>query len=525
MILDLDAPGSASPAPADVCIVGAGAVGLLLAHRLVQQGADVLLLEGGGPRLEADSQLLQQGESVGHPFANIGVGRYRVLGGTTTYWGGQLYPMDAFITGARPWLGHAEWPVASQELAHWHEQAYAALGLSDVVTDDAAIWPAIGQPVPDFGSELELLTTRWVKTRNFARLFGPTLRRPAGLRVLTHANVTALRLDSRGRRIAGCVVQSLRGRSEWVQARRVVLANGSLEIARLMLHPLADGGPAPWARSAWLGRPLIDHLDCKTADVHVLDHDRFHAVFDSIFHGGHKYYPKLRLARDVQRREGLVDIASEFGYRTRFSEHLNYLKMFMRSVRDGSEGVSLAGLPKHAGALAATAWPLAKRYLADRRSFKPRDAEVSLLVHTEQLPNPRSRLSLGEARDALGMQRLRVDWQIDGRELLTMRRYTAAVADALLAQGLARVEMRSALASGDPAFASGIIDAVHQMGTARMAGAASEGVVDANLQVFGCSDLYVAGAAVFPSTGFANPTFTALALALRLAEHLSRATP
>jgi len=522
MIFDLDTPGSGSPAPADVCIVGGGAVGLLLAHTLSQQGADVLLLEGGGPRLEADSQALQQGESVGHPFANIGVGRYRVLGGTTTYWGGQLYPMDGFITGPRPWLGHAAWPVPADELAQWHQQAYAALGLADVLTDDAAIWPAIRQPVPDFGGDLELLNTRWVKTRNFARLFGPTLRRQGGLRVLTHANVTALRLDASGQRIAGCVVRSLRGRSEEVRAQRVVLANGSLEIARLLLHPLAGGAAAPWHPSPWLGTPLIDHLDCKAADVHVLDHDRFHAVFDNIYHGGHKYYPKLRLARSVQQREGLVDIASEFAYRTRFSEHLDYLKMFLRSVRDGSSGVSLAGLPKHAGAVAATAWPLAKRYFADRRSFKPRDAEVSLMVHTEQLPHRPSRVMLGGTQDALGMKRLRVDWQIDGRELHTIRRYTAAVADALATQGLARVQMHSALAAGDPSFAHGIIDAVHQMGTARMAGSAADGVVDADLQVFGCRNLFVAGAAVFPSTGFANPTFTALALALRLGGHLAR---
>ena len=53
-----------------------------------------------------------------------------------------------------------------------------------------------------------------------------------------------------------------------------------------------------------------------------------------------------------------------------------------------------------------------------------------------------------------------------------------------------------------------------------MAASAEEGVVDAQLKVFGTSNLYALGAATFPSGSFANPTLTALALAVRLSDHL-----
>lgn len=58
---------------------------------------------------------------------------------------------------------------------------------------------------------------------------------------------------------------------------------------------------------------------------------------------------------------------------------------------------------------------------------------------------------------------------------------------------------------------------------ARMSGSRTMGVVDANLCVHGTRNLFVAGAAVFPSCGAANPTFTAMALGLRLACHLQEA--
>ena len=52
-----------------------------------------------------------------------------------------------------------------------------------------------------------------------------------------------------------------------------------------------------------------------------------------------------------------------------------------------------------------------------------------------------------------------------------------------------------------------------------------KGVVDANCQIHGVHNLYVAGSSVFPTYGYANPTYTIVALTLRLADHLrARAT-
>jgi choline dehydrogenase-like flavoprotein len=60
----------------------------------------------------------------------------------------------------------------------------------------------------------------------------------------------------------------------------------------------------------------------------------------------------------------------------------------------------------------------------------------------------------------------------------------------------------------------------HPAGTCRMGFAESDGVVDRDLAVFGMDNLYVAGAAVFPGSGTANPTATVVALTLRLADRL-----
>jgi choline dehydrogenase-like flavoprotein len=60
----------------------------------------------------------------------------------------------------------------------------------------------------------------------------------------------------------------------------------------------------------------------------------------------------------------------------------------------------------------------------------------------------------------------------------------------------------------------------HHMGTTRMHNDPKFGVVDQNCRVHGISNLFIAGPSVFPTSGYANPSLTIIALAERLADHI-----
>lgn len=76
-------------------------------------------------------------------------------------------------------------------------------------------------------------------------------------------------------------------------------------------------------------------------------------------------------------------------------------------------------------------------------------------------------------------------------------------------------------AGTEPATAETRLTWFHPAGTCRMATRPELGVVDPNGRVFGVDNLFVAGAAVFPTSGPANPALTVVALALRLGDHLA----
>ena len=61
----------------------------------------------------------------------------------------------------------------------------------------------------------------------------------------------------------------------------------------------------------------------------------------------------------------------------------------------------------------------------------------------------------------------------------------------------------------------------HHIGTTRMHVDPKQGVVDPDCRVHGFANLYVAGSSVFPTSGYANPTLTIVALAIRQADHIA----
>jgi choline dehydrogenase-like flavoprotein len=62
----------------------------------------------------------------------------------------------------------------------------------------------------------------------------------------------------------------------------------------------------------------------------------------------------------------------------------------------------------------------------------------------------------------------------------------------------------------------------HQVGTVRMGKSRTTAVVDKDLRVFDSPNMFVVSSAVLPTSSQANPTFTTIALALRLADTLAR---
>ncbi|MGC9293399.1 MAG: GMC oxidoreductase [Acidobacteriaceae bacterium] len=526
MVFDFAPSGQVPSFAAEVCIVGAGAAGITLAAELVRQGKRVLLLESGGNKEEEVLQQLDQSDRTGQSLQVVHNGRFRVLGGSTTHWGGQIQELQEQDFAVRPAVPGSGWPISKAALQPYYQRALQAEGLAPVLQTDEEVWRQIGATAPNFGEGLVSYFTRWCPETNFARLYREVLASP-NLCVVLHATVCALLLDADGSTINGVRCRNLSGNECLFHADRYVLCLGMVETINLLLQPLECGRTSPWQQNAWLGRHVQSHIDYNAARVVPLDRKRLERLFPNIYLKGRKYHPKLRVTAERQHEEEILNIAGAITFISLgdVEQDVRQMKTAARNLLRGNWAA--VGLRDTLPALRRlpVLLRLAYSFYISHRAYWPKDVTYWLRVHCEQSPLSESNITLSSEHDALGMFRSRIDWHVSPLEWKTIRCFTSLVQDALQTAGLARLEAQPELALEDGYRNVTFDDSYHWMGGTRMARTAADGVVDTDLKLHGVGNTYVCSLSVFPTSGFANPVHTLLALALRLADHLTEAGP
>lgn len=295
---------SAGIEPDCAIIVGGGTVGIHLAVQLVRRGRQVVLLESGEHSLRNFSP--ESFAVVGRKHDGIRIGRSRALGGTSNLWGGQLVEFMPVDFNGREWLKGSRWPVRFEELVPHYAETYRSLGIDDRLQHDEPVWAGIGKSRPTLGYEAEVFLTRWLRIPNIAESFA--LEIDSNPRLIVVMGSTAVGFEADGRRIGGVVVVDDQGKRHVVRGREIVLAAGTIENARLLLHAAADPSwDCPWQMNDNVGRYFQDHLGGRIAYIRPRNAKAFYDIFCNVIHRGNKFQPKVRLTNDALENEPLLN--------------------------------------------------------------------------------------------------------------------------------------------------------------------------------------------------------------------------
>lgn len=510
--------------PYDVIVVGAGAVGIVLAIKLSQAGKRVALIDSGALSSTPNAQALNEGEVVGRPHDGITLGRARVVGGTTTLWGGQLTFFSESDFDTIDEQGNRQWPIDFGCLRHYYREAATFLGLNTSLLDDFAVQARLDIHPPT-DDNCEIFFTRWLREPNFAELFSDELANNSNLLLLPSTHATRLLCDAGSGRISGVEVIGPTGRTSEICAPLTILANGTIEISRLLLLSKYADAQVPWASNDNVGAYFQDHIDIPIGHFDKRQVRVLRSMFENALIDGDKYQPKIRLRDTARAQSKMLNVAVSLRFDSHFSDDIALLKILIRSLRAGRR---LGELPirRLMGAMTRLYLlaPLAWRYLRHRRIGAIADAGISIIAHCEQRPLKSSRVRLSSDRcDRFGLPAVVLDWNVDLQHQYRNLRLFTRMLHSYFERSYGITFSETPGSDAGVGFLNTGRDSFHQCGGARMSSSSNTGVVDADCRVHGTTNLYVAGAAVFPSSSFANPTLTAIALSLRLADHLLKA--
>lgn len=536
---------------ADFCIVGGGPVAIALALRLARTGKEILILPGGGwKELEQDRDRYRgQVEPTGS-HEPLEENRRRVWGGTGTVWGGRCVPFDSIDYEKRPWIPHSGWPISQAEAEKHLQEALEFCEAGPGSFDANLTFPGAPQEILKGFDNHEWSTRhleRWSPPTHFARRHHESLRNSSKIRILIHGQATHLQLRRDGCKIEHVRAAARPGQEFCIQAKAFVLACGGLENPRLLLAARDVQQNGVGNHRDQVGRYYQSHLFGVCGRAALNKTEAFVYDFERDARG---VYCRRRfwLTSKAQRRHKSGNVVGFFFrelegtalHRDAVTSSVVIAKSLLRASPAGWQG--LQRLYREQGEFFSqhfqTVWrqapaaaPLLLRLVVDRWFGRRRlpfllppqhNGSFPLFYQAEHAPNPESRVVLSaEDRDDLGIPRLVVKIRFSPVDFHTVEIFHREFQKRLRESRIGEFyQDPHELAVQFKKMKNGFNSNAHHIGTTRMSTDPGQGVVDKNARVHGVDNLFLAGSSVFSTSGHANPTLLAVALALRLADFL-----
>jgi choline dehydrogenase-like flavoprotein len=506
----------------DLCVVGAGAGGSVLAQRLARQGWKVVVLEAG-PFWHPDEDWVSD-EAGSHQLYwtqkriiggadPIEMGKNnsgRGVGGSMVHYAGycpRFHPSD-LATKTLDGVG-ADWPLSYDELRPHYEVVERELPVAgqDWPWPEPHSYPYSPHPVSQAASVLwqgALKLGIQMRVGPVGITNGVFGNRPhciyrgyclQGCKVNAKASPYVTHLPdalAHGVEVrAGCMASGVEldesGRAKGVaylreedpatprlqRAKVVAVACYSIETPRLLLNSACPSFPNGLCNNEdQVGRYVMVQGASQTAG---------------------RFPEELRMYKAPP-----PEISSEDFYETDES------RGFARGFSIQTVSPLPIGWAEHV--LADGHWGRALReYMRDYNHW------TTVGVLNELLALPDNRVTLAEEKDPYGLPVARFDYSQCDNDRANIEYSTRVITDILHAAGAQDVLTIHRYA--------------HLIGGARMGTSPDNSVVDAHQRTWAVPNLYLADGSVCPTQGSANPALTIMALASRLAEHLGKRRP
>jgi choline dehydrogenase-like flavoprotein len=525
----------------DICIVGMGPAGLTLALEAEKRGLLVLLVETGsidGTPVPTDTATITDPKR----HAPLPLASFQGLGGTSWLWGGRCVPFEAIDFKERSYVPNSGWPCTYEALAPWYNTAAQYLDCGNArFRSDADGWDTL--PDVDLSQH-----ERWARQPQLAHRLRERVVASERILLLCDTTVTGITFDNTHQSVQSLLAQH-QSQTLTLTAKQYVLACGGVETTRLLLA-MQQTTPHLFAgRGGPLGRYYMGHIFGSIASI-VLNNPDDARMLD--FHQdatGTYVRRRFTIKAEAQEEHRLLNTSfyidnPPFYDATHGNATLSTIFLALRIPAIGrrliTEAIRLRHIgppPYHIGkhliniarnpfrVAADVVAILRDRYMSRVRKpgfiLRNQGGTYALNYHAEQVPNPESRITLGERKTGQHLPDVDIDFRYLEQDAASVLRAHALLDNALRSSGKGYIRYHREETQRMAHIMDEATDGFHQVGTTRMGNDPATSIVDSQGQVHQISNLFIASSSIFPTTGEANPTLLLAAFAARMAAFIA----
>ncbi len=520
----------------DVCVIGSGPAGGVLAKELAESGAKVVLVEAGRMQTADDFHFhswpydfpKRIKPSPGYPrevvdsihYENcddISVDRIRAVGGRSIHWNAGCFRFAEWDFKERSTEGvEDDWPITYHELAPYYSYVEKMIGVCGsreglAVLPDGEFLPPLHMrcsdllvkracdtlKIPYIPTRKALLTSAYdgrppchycghcMEGCDIGAIFSvpsamlPKARRTGNFTLLQNQLAREILVNDQGEARAVSVIDTGTRQEQEIRAKRFAVCCATVETARLLLNSRSPRHPNGLANSSdMVGRHLHGHM--ATAFLSYLDELVGSKPINNDGALDHTYIPRFNLDKRSRNYVGGFQYQNQF-FGFRYPYQAQHLKGF------GAD------------------------FKKQVRSLQPAFFHTS--VFGKSLSRPDNRVTVDPNRpDAYGIPAPVVSFRFGENDLALWNDMKVKTHEILHAAKASIVFETSAKPTG---FAS------HEVGTARMGNDPKTSVLNRFCQAHDVSNLFVCDGSSFVTFPEKNPTLTIMALAVRTARYMT----
>ena len=505
-IIDIEKESDLDLLKAEVCIIGSGPAGGVLAVELAKKRIDVLLLEAGNLRVRTDYDSISRESS----FQDYQRKRWsHQLGGSSNLWAGRIGEFQEIDFEKRTWVPESGWPITLEDIKPYYHRAKEIMGIPQGYLAN----PHVFSEIPS----IEEKNFFWNRPPfNLLDYLVDASEHYTNLRICINAPVTKLKEGSSSPGVKEAVISRSQGKDISVKSEIYVVAAGGIETPRLLLNSNNIKTSGIGNEHDQVGRYLSTHpkgyLAMMSLDKPIpTDHELFKEIENDsgIYQNGLGFTKKQQ--QDFQLLNHYVDLLPIYKYRSNKLFDLLFRKTYFISPfidKEKWEDGFLSGVYN--------------LFLESGRRLLKRPAYADLFMlsgYLAQYPDRDNRVCLSNEEDRYGSKKAQVIWRFTDNDKTSVLRFFDVLHHTLIRQKIGKIDF-ARLSEMDEWPMTNIHS--HLMGTTRMGEDIKTSVTDKNGQVHGSSNLFVAGSSLFPTYGHVNPFLTIMALSLRMSDHLVR---